>query len=150
MTSDASARGLDFPDVSAVVQLGFNARAEYIHRVGRTGRAGKGGLGVVILDNEVEASVLSPSSPDSIAAQVPRDRVEAWRPRPGAAPVPRAVSPSEGKHVLRAWVGAYAGRWKALRWDPYKVASMCERFARGLGLGDDPSRAAKIREKLHI
>ena len=44
VTSDVSARGIDYPDVSRVIQVGSPLSTEqYIHRVGRTGRAGKGG-----------------------------------------------------------------------------------------------------------
>ena len=41
-TSDVSARGMDYPDVSLVVQCGMPSdAAQYVHRLGRTGRAGK-------------------------------------------------------------------------------------------------------------
>jgi ATP-dependent RNA helicase MSS116 len=44
VTSDVSARGIDYPDVSRVIQVGSPVSTEqYVHRVGRTGRAGKGG-----------------------------------------------------------------------------------------------------------
>ncbi|KAJ3110324.1 hypothetical protein HK100_003078 [Physocladia obscura] len=50
-TTDVSARGVDYPDVSLVIQVGTPSSAEqYVHRVGRTGRAGKTGEGVLILD----------------------------------------------------------------------------------------------------
>jgi superfamily II DNA/RNA helicase len=50
LTSDVSARGLDYPDVTHVVQIGAPpSRETYIHRVGRTGRAGKQGEGMLIL-----------------------------------------------------------------------------------------------------
>ena len=40
-TSDVSARGMDYPDVTAVVQVGLPSdRAQYVHRLGRTARAG--------------------------------------------------------------------------------------------------------------
>jgi ATP-dependent RNA helicase MSS116 len=40
-TSDVSARGMDYPDVSGVFQVGAPAEtAKYVHRLGRTGRAG--------------------------------------------------------------------------------------------------------------
>ncbi|CAA7268512.1 unnamed protein product [Cyclocybe aegerita] len=42
VTSDVSARGVDYPGVTRVIQMGVPAgRDIYIHRVGRTGRAGK-------------------------------------------------------------------------------------------------------------
>ncbi|KAK9768515.1 hypothetical protein K7432_000793 [Basidiobolus ranarum] len=49
-TSDVSARGVDYPGVSLVVQAGTpSSREQYIHRVGRTGRAGKEGEGVLLI-----------------------------------------------------------------------------------------------------
>jgi len=49
-TSDVSARGVDYPDVTAVLQFGLpESREQYIHRLGRTGRAGKEGEGILVL-----------------------------------------------------------------------------------------------------
>ena len=49
-TSDVSARGVDYPNVTHVVQVGApQSRETYIHRLGRTGRAGKEGEGLLIL-----------------------------------------------------------------------------------------------------
>jgi len=49
-TSDVSARGVDYPDVTEVIQFGLPAsREQYIHRLGRTGRAGKTGEGLLVL-----------------------------------------------------------------------------------------------------
>ncbi|OQD62730.1 hypothetical protein PENPOL_c011G07618 [Penicillium polonicum] len=45
-SSDVTARGMDFPDVTHVVQIGIpRDRETYIHRLGRTARAGKEGEG---------------------------------------------------------------------------------------------------------
>lgn len=49
-TSDVSARGVDYPGVTHVVQIGMpSSREQYIHRLGRTGRAGAEGKGWLIL-----------------------------------------------------------------------------------------------------
>ena len=49
-TSDVSARGVDYPGVTNVIQVGIaDSRESYIHRLGRTGRAGKVGEGLLIL-----------------------------------------------------------------------------------------------------
>mmetsp|Transcript_34791 Transcript_34791/g.68462 ORF Transcript_34791/g.68462 Transcript_34791/m.68462 type:complete len:629 (-) Transcript_34791:14-1900(-) len=49
-TSDVSARGVDYPDVTYVLQFGIpESRDQYIHRLGRTGRAGKAGKGLLVL-----------------------------------------------------------------------------------------------------
>lgn len=43
-STDVTARGMDFPNVTHVIQIGLPSnRDQYIHRVGRTGRAGKQG-----------------------------------------------------------------------------------------------------------
>ncbi|KAL0324321.1 UNVERIFIED_CONTAM: putative DEAD-box ATP-dependent RNA helicase 48 [Sesamum calycinum] len=50
ITSDVSARGVNYPDVSLVIQVGIPTdRGQYIHRLGRTGRQGKEGEGVLLL-----------------------------------------------------------------------------------------------------
>lgn len=44
LSSDVTARGMDFPDVTHVIQVGLpRGRDSYIHRVGRTARANKTG-----------------------------------------------------------------------------------------------------------
>lgn len=55
ISSDVTARGMDYPDVTHVIQLGLaTSREQYIHRLGRTARAGKEGEGW-ILTNDMEA-----------------------------------------------------------------------------------------------
>ncbi|GHJ87287.1 hypothetical protein NliqN6_3689 [Naganishia liquefaciens] len=51
VTSDVSARGVDYPGVTRVIQVGIPGTPEqYIHRVGRTGRGGStGGQGDLVL-----------------------------------------------------------------------------------------------------
>ena len=51
--SDVVGRGMDFPDIGLVVQIGLPMNKEqYVHRVGRTGRAGKTGQAVIIMTPE--------------------------------------------------------------------------------------------------
>ena len=46
LSSDVTARGMDFPNVTHVIQIGLpRDRESYIHRIGRTARAGKEGEG---------------------------------------------------------------------------------------------------------
>ena len=54
-SSDVTARGMDFPDVTHVIQVGLPRSADdYIHRIGRTGRAGKTGEGWLLLQEDEE------------------------------------------------------------------------------------------------
>lgn len=56
LTSSVSERGMDYPDVTLVVQvLTPESREHYIHRAGRTARAGKSGRSLLILlDHEAD------------------------------------------------------------------------------------------------
>lgn len=50
ISSDVTARGMDFPGVTHVIQIGVPpSRDQYIHRLGRTGRANKSGQGWLLL-----------------------------------------------------------------------------------------------------
>jgi ATP-dependent RNA helicase MSS116 len=50
VTTDVSARGVDYPGTRLVLQIGVPKSSEqYTHRVGRTGRAGRAGEGVLLL-----------------------------------------------------------------------------------------------------
>lgn len=54
-STDVTARGMDFPNVTHVIQVGLPPnRDQYIHRIGRTGRAGKEGEGYLLMaDHDV-------------------------------------------------------------------------------------------------
>ncbi|EME46616.1 hypothetical protein DOTSEDRAFT_70586 [Dothistroma septosporum NZE10] len=55
ISSDVTARGMDFPNVTHVIQMGLPTSSEqYVHRIGRTARAGKEGEGWIVL-NKIEA-----------------------------------------------------------------------------------------------
>jgi ATP-dependent RNA helicase MSS116 len=52
-SSDVTARGMDFPNVSHVIQVGLPKNSDdYVHRIGRTGRAGKSGEGWLIVGDD--------------------------------------------------------------------------------------------------
>ena len=49
-SSDVSARGMDYADVTFVLQVGAaSSKEQYVHRTGRSARAGKSGIGLVLL-----------------------------------------------------------------------------------------------------
>ena len=53
ITTDLLARGLDFPDVTLVINFDMPvSMVNYIHRVGRTGRGGKAGKAMTFFTNE--------------------------------------------------------------------------------------------------
>lgn len=53
VATDVAARGLDIPNVGAVVNYDFpNGVEDYIHRIGRTGRAGATGEAFTFLTSQ--------------------------------------------------------------------------------------------------
>jgi ATP-dependent RNA helicase MSS116 len=123
MSTDVTARGLDFPDVTHVIQIGFpghGGRQSYIHRLGRTGRAGKEGEGWLILPKieqrkgEQQLSDL-PLQPDTslVTARVDMSR-------PGDLPAEVAeiftkvkdahqvASPEDLEATYRSYLGVYS------------------------------------------
>jgi len=97
-TSDVSARGIDYPDVTHVLQFGApSSRDQYIHRLGRTGRAGKAGQGRLLLSpfekgfvdelTGIHCPHATDEVADLLAAPVDGDMAERLRtalePRPG-------------------------------------------------------------------
>ena len=52
MSSDVTARGMDFPNVTHVIQIGVPPNEEqYVHRIGRTARGDKTGEGWLLITN---------------------------------------------------------------------------------------------------
>lgn len=79
ITSDVSARGVDYPGVTRVIQVGIPTGTDvYVHRVGRTGRAGTMGRGDLVLlpwelgfvSSQMSAVPLKTVTTKEIAAQV--------------------------------------------------------------------------------
>ncbi|KJP90079.1 hypothetical protein AK88_00248 [Plasmodium fragile] len=54
-TSDISSRGINYPDVTLIIQVNCAiSREQYIHRVGRTARSNKTGTGILLLNEADE------------------------------------------------------------------------------------------------
>ncbi|OMJ08262.1 DEAD-box ATP-dependent RNA helicase 25 [Smittium culicis] len=62
VTTDVSSRGMDYPDVNLVIQIGIpNDASQYLHRIGRTARAGKSGE-CITLTSSFESRFLAEAS----------------------------------------------------------------------------------------
>lgn len=79
VTTDVSARGLDIPEVSHVINFDVPILYEdYVHRIGRTGRAGKIGTGITMMTKadewhikKIEKLIRKPIPVVPIPAEVP-------------------------------------------------------------------------------
>ena len=128
-SSDVSARGVDYPDVTLVIQVGLpSEKAQYIHRVGRTARAGKRGKGLLLL-GDFERSFLNelsdvPIAPAADPTAQQRDEALAAV----AAGLDRVPEPTKDQ-AYRTWLGFYKGYLRALRWTPERLVAEATRFS---------------------
>mmetsp|Transcript_5566 Transcript_5566/g.17563 ORF Transcript_5566/g.17563 Transcript_5566/m.17563 type:complete len:603 (-) Transcript_5566:558-2366(-) len=150
-SSDVSARGMDYPDVTAVVQLGLpSEKAQYIHRLGRTARAGKDGGGYLLLA-DFEAGFLRQLGDLPIATRPPLTpaQVESMEPaiRTAFASLP-VLTQSSG---YQAYLGFYNSHLKRLSWSREECVARANEFAYTvLGLASPPPLEAKTIGKMGL
>ncbi|KAJ3224031.1 hypothetical protein HDU81_008792 [Chytriomyces hyalinus] len=118
VSSDVSARGMDFPNVSHVIQVGApSSREQYIHRLGRTARAGSAGVGILILA-EFERFFLTRTLKDLNLTEYPglqafvNDQENARLVMQGL----QNVSEETKSMAYAAWLGFYNSLLKEIRW----------------------------------
>ncbi|CAL1398654.1 unnamed protein product [Linum trigynum] len=135
VTSDVSARGVDYPDVTLVIQVGLPAgREQYIHRLGRTGRKGKEGQGILLLAPWEEFFLSTMKDLPLTKASVPTVDPETTK------KVERALSNVEMKHketAYQAWLGYYNSD-KKIGKDKAKLVQLANDFSRSMGLDNPP------------
>lgn len=141
-SSDVSARGLDYPDVTFVLQVGCaSSREQYVHRTGRSARAGKTGTGLLLLcDFETfflgELSSLPVQDWVNCGGQPATEQVpsnlHAALARVGAS-AGRGEEADRGAQAYQAWLGFYNGLQRKLRWSPEQLVAMANRFAGLIG-----------------
>ncbi|KAL2336166.1 hypothetical protein Fmac_010612 [Flemingia macrophylla] len=161
VTSDVSARGVDYPDVTLVIQVSALAnlgsrhprmvglpsdREQYIHRLGRTGRKGKEGQGILLLapwedfflhsvkDLPIEKGSVPSVDPDT------KKKVE------------KALSHVEMKNkeaAYQAWLGYYNSNKKVGR-DKYRLVELANEFSRSMGLDNPPAIPKLVLGKMGL
>eukprot|EP00932_Pfiesteria_piscicida_P003624 SRR837773.13529.p1 GENE.SRR837773.13529~~SRR837773.13529.p1 ORF type:complete len:357 (+),score=120.26 SRR837773.13529:132-1073(+) len=129
-SSDVSARGLDYPDVTTVIQVGIpSARDQYIHRLGRTGRAGKSGRCILLLHDFEEFFLKN-------LKDLPVKRLNAKTAFPGAPAPPDSLwypkEPRTCGQAYQAWLGYY-NSVKGLPWSKDQLVREANRFAESIG-----------------
>ncbi|CAN8104650.1 unnamed protein product [Discula destructiva] len=136
VATDVVARGLDFPGVTNVFQVGLPSEKEaYIHRLGRTARAGAEGRGCLILAN---------TEPQFAKKTLSMIKFVDTQPDLSSAPdvrrVVTAMSPDMQAKTYRAWIGYYKGHIKLLGWTTHDLVQYANDYAlKGLGSQNIPT-----------
>lgn len=136
-SSDVTARGIDIPGISLVLQLGLPSSLEqYIHRLGRTARAGKEGRGVLILAdfeqfflNQNDVRKL-PITPLDVARVEAESRVELNDVARQVNAAMQSIDPTTRSQAYQAHLGFYKGYLKQLKWRPEKLIALTNEYAR--------------------
>ncbi|KIY53265.1 DEAD-domain-containing protein [Fistulina hepatica ATCC 64428] len=133
VSSDVTARGMDFPNVTAVIQIGLPQNTtQYIHRLGRTARAGSSvsGRGVLILDPRE----------NFFLQQLKRTEQLELEPHPAIPDATLAAAVEDVKAALfgvgeeikasayRAWLGFYKGFISKMRVKPDELVRIANDF----------------------
>ncbi|PHU09713.1 DEAD-box ATP-dependent RNA helicase 31 [Capsicum chinense] len=147
VSSDVSARGVDYPDVTLVVQIGVPAdRQQYIHRLGRTGRKGKEGQGILLLAPWEEYFLSTIKDLPISKAPVPLIDPETKK------KVERALSHVDMKSkesAYQAWLGYYNSN-RSVGKDKYRLVELANEFSRTMGLDNPPAIPKLVLGKMGL
>uniref|UniRef100_A0A0E0K750 ATP-dependent RNA helicase n=2 Tax=Oryza punctata TaxID=4537 RepID=A0A0E0K750_ORYPU len=147
VTSDVSTRGVNYPGVTLVIQVGVPSdREHYIHRLGRTGREGKSGKGVLLLApweeyflNEIHDLPVQKSQTPSIDEEMKR-KVD------GSIKI---VDMSIKEAAYHAWLGYYNSIGDVGR-DKTMLVDLANRFCKSIGLEKPPALYRKTALKMGL
>jgi ATP-dependent RNA helicase MSS116 len=138
VASDVVGRGMDFPNVGLVVQVGLPSSTEqYVHRVGRTARAGKDGRAVIILTAQesffprINKTLPLNAYPIDVVSNLPKHQQT----------VDRAFTNVEEEAKAKAYQ-AYLGYnktfLKKLNMTPGDLVRLANEYARAMGCPEPP------------
>lgn len=165
LTTDVSSRGVDYPNVTHVVQVGVPSdRETFIHRSGRTGRAGRKGLNLLLLTpaeepflhDDLHGLPLEPNERFHRAMKRPLDcRLENMRMhvqmkmRDGQS----SLLKENVQDVYEALLGYYTSRirrWsKGASWQD-QVVQLATEYCRQAGLSEMPNLNARLANQLGL
>ncbi|KNC83276.1 hypothetical protein SARC_04472 [Sphaeroforma arctica JP610] len=151
VSSDVSARGVDYPDVTLVLQVGIpSSKDQYVHRLGRTGRAGKTGRGLLMLA-EYEKSFINTVKDLKFADATPV--LNAHDAECNDNEIARAsmknVDAKLKAQAYSAWLGYYKGYAKQFNLSSSQLVELANRYAAEvLHLPEPPALSKQLVGKM--
>jgi len=127
LSSDVSARGVDYPDISLVLQVSApTSKEQYVQRLGRTGRAGKSGNGALLLC-DYEKDFLKQIK-DLPITTVPL-KLDSKEDLDALQQAASRVEDELANQTYRAWIMAMVGQRKGLLWSKEDMVNKANLFA---------------------
>jgi ATP-dependent RNA helicase MSS116 len=145
VATDVIARGMDFPGVTHVFQVGVPSEKEaYIHRLGRTARADAEGRGIIILTEQEKFFLYQLK--DITFEEFPHQL------RYTKKDIEASLDTLDNKaKIYQAWMGYYKNHLKALRWSTAELVQQANTFAlQGLGCPEVPGLQKSIVRKMGL
>jgi ATP-dependent RNA helicase MSS116, mitochondrial len=150
--TDVIGRGMDFPDVTCVVQVGLPMNGEqYVHRVGRTARAEKDGRAVILL-TQAESFFLAtnpqlPIQPYEHTANIVQDKE--------ASQTVSQIMTRMDEGIKQKAYAAYLGFMKTfmnkLKLKPEGLVALANEFAvQGMGCAEPPAMDRRTVGKMGL
>ncbi|ESQ29045.1 hypothetical protein EUTSA_v10023287mg [Eutrema salsugineum] len=147
VTSDVSARGMNYPDVSLVIQVGIPSdREQYIHRLGRTGREGKEGKGLLLIApweryflDELKDLPLEPIPVPDLDSRAKLEVDQSMA----------KIDTSIKEAAYHAWLGYYNSVRETGR-DKTTLAELANRFCYSIGLEKPPPLFRRTAVKMGL
>ena len=156
-SSDVSARGMDYPKVTFVLQVGMTEKQQYVHRIGRTARAGESGSGVILLA-PFEIRLLDTLKKHKIDLK-PRQDAKALLSYPMPSNLDKALQEvgregsdlnSTAKKAYVAWMGYYNSNSKVTKFNKGQLVQQANEYAGIMGLKELPSLEKKTVGKMGL
>ena len=158
-SSDVTARGMDFPNVTHVIQMGLPPnRDTYIHRIGRTARGDKKGEGYLFItpleirESRDRLEKLPLKSDDSFQTAMVDMTQDAQLPAPVAEILNEVVKATKPVS-MREKSAAYLATLGVFNWLPKKqqlIDAMNNRSTYAWGLADPPAISPLLASKLGL
>ncbi|KAF2664362.1 DEAD-domain-containing protein [Microthyrium microscopicum] len=146
--SDVVGRGMDFPNVGLVIQLGLPSNAEqYIHRVGRTARAGNDGRAVIVL-TEAESYFARINKKLAIIPYPTNIQAEAAESATAVSSAFDSVDMLTKSKAYQAFLGFNKTFMKNLRTDNGGLVAMANEYAEAMQCPEQPMIDKKIVGKM--
>jgi len=140
-TSDLSSRGMDYPDVTEVIQVGIPQNVDgYTHRLGRTARAGKAGKGTLLLC-DWERPFLTKLKPlQEITSMPAEERVQIL---PMIKQAVRLTPEADWALVYQGFLGFYSLKRHLLKFSLATLVSTANKWICRIGLRGCPPGLGK-------
>ena len=153
LATDVIGRGMDFPNVTCVIQVGLPSNGEqYVHRVGRTARADKDGRAVILLTQGetffIKTNPKLPIEPYEHTAAINQDSNAAAT---VAQIMARNIDAKVKQKAYSSYLGFMKGSLNKLQLTPAGLVAMANQLAvLGMGCPEPPEMDKRTIGKMGL